>query len=267
MTTSEATARTAAPDRWVEREAFVDALRMEWTKYTTLRAYLVTAAGVGVALPAFALVVALTGSLQPDDTVLGASVLAGASLAMVIAVALGTVLVTGESRSGMLRLTFAVCPQRGAVLAAKAMVAACTVFAIGLIGAAVAFALGVALLPDGVYTQGEPFPALLGVAALLALTAVIGVAIGALVRESAPAVGLGVAVVLLPAMVGPMLGDAARWVGGASLVGVMQKLSQSSDATAERVGTLGAWPSLALVAVCAFGALAVAAWVLRRRDA
>lgn len=253
-------------DRRPASRRLIDGVLFEWTKLVTLRSHVATLAGLGVALPAFAVIVAVTGSLQPDDTVLGASVLAGAATALVIAVALGVVSMTGEHRTGMLRVTLTARPERWVVLAAKAAVVGTLVFVVGLASASAAFALGVALLPD-THAPGEPFPALLGVAGLVAAAAVLGIAIGTMVRDSAPAVGLGVALVLMPVIVAPLAGDLARWVGGASLVGVMQKLTQSSDATVERVGSWGAWPSFALLLVCTGTALAVARWVLDRRDA
>jgi hypothetical protein len=50
-------------------------------------------------------------------------------------------------------------------------------------------------------------------------------------------------------------------------VAALQKLSQSSDAAPDAVGSLGAWPSLWLV--CGYGLVALvgAALVFRRRDA
>ena len=67
--------------------------------------------------------------------------------------------------------------------------------------------------------------------------------VAALVRTGIFA-GVVVAVLLLPSMLGPLLGGWERWVAGASPVAALQKLSQSSDAAPDAVGSLGAWPSL-----------------------
>jgi ABC-2 type transport system permease protein len=76
-----------------------------------------------------------------------------------------------------------------------------------------------------------------------------------------------VGVILLPSLIGPLLGDWQRWAAGGSPTAALQKLAQSSDAAPEAVGSLGAWPSLWLV--CSYPAvtLAAAAWLLERRDA
>jgi ABC-2 type transport system permease protein len=248
------------------RAGYREAVWSEWTKFRTVRSSVLTAALLALVLPMLAVVVAGTKSLQPDDTILGASVLGGAVLAQLLAASLGAVLITGEFRSGTIRATLAACPRRLTVLAAKATVAAAVVFAVTLPAGMAAFGIGVAMLDDDTYARGDGFPALLGVALAMASLAVLGVGIGTLVRHSAGAVTTVVAIVLLPGLVAPLLGDAERWLGGASLNGVLQKLSQSSDATDETVGSLGAWPSLLVVATYTVAAVLGASWVLRHRD-
>ena len=260
MTASDGSAGPAG------RAGFADALRFEATKFVTLRSSLARAAVLGLALPVFAVVVAATGSLQPDDTILGASVLGGAVFAQLLAVALGAVSITGEISTGMLRTTLLACPRHLTVLAAKATVVAGAVTVMLVPSTLVAYRIGLVLLDSDRYATGEPFPAIIGIALAIASMGVLGVAIGSLVRHPAGAVLAGVAVVLLPLFVAPMLGDHQRWLGGASLGGVMQKLTQSSDATHETVGSLGAWPSLLVVAGYTLAAVGSAVWVLRRHD-
>jgi ABC-2 type transport system permease protein len=260
--TQTATALHDAP----RRVAFRDALWFEWTKFTTLRSNLGFTAALGLALPLLAVVVAGTESLQPDDTILGASVLGGAIIAQILAAALGATSVTGEIRTGMMRTTLIACPRHLSVLAAKATVVAGVIGVVLVLATLAAFGIGTAMLDGDTYATGEPFPAILGIAAAIASMGVLGVAIGSLVRHSAGAIMVGVAVVMLPTIIAPMLGDSQRWLGGASLAGVMEKLTQSSDATHETVGSLGAWPSVAVVAGYTLGAVALAVWVTRRRD-
>lgn len=261
---SEASTITARP-AIAGRVGFGDALWFEWTKFTTLRSNLILTAVLGLVLPLFAVIVAGTGSLQPDDTILGASVLGGAVVAQIVAIALGATSVAGEIRSGMMRTTLVACPRHLAVLAAKATVSAGMVAVVLVPSTLAAFWIGTVMLGSD-YATGDPFPAVIGIALAIASMSVLGVAIGSLVRHSAGAVLVGVAVVILPMIVAPMLGDHQRWVGGASLTGVMEKLTQSSDATHETVGSLGAWPSLGVVAVYTVAAVALAVEVLRRRD-
>lgn len=251
----------------VARAGYGAAVASEWTKFATVRSTRVLAVVLGAVLPFFAVVVAATGSLQPDDTILGASLLGGVVLAQVLAAVLGATLVTAEFRTGTIRATLAACPRRLTVLAAKATVAGGVTFVVVLVSGALAFAVGLALLDRDLYATGDAWPALVGVALAVASIAVLGVGLGTVVRQPAGAVVAVIGVVLLPGLLAPLLGDLQRWVGGASLNGVMQKLTQSSDATPETVGSLGAWPSLAVVVAYTSTTVGVAVWVLRRRDA
>ena len=248
------------------RAGYREAVWSEWTKFRSVRSTVLLAALAGAVLPLFAVIVAATGSLQPDDTILGASLLGGAALAQMLVASLGAVFVTAEFRSGMIRSTLTACPRRLVVLAAKSTVAAGAVVAVCLPGAVAAHAVGLAMLDRDTYATGDPFPALLGVVLALASLAVLGVGIGTVVRHPAGAVAAVIGVVLLPGLLAPLLGDAQRWLGGASLSGVLQKLTQSSDATHEAVGSLGAWPSLAVVAAYTAATVLTAVWVLRHRD-
>lgn len=248
------------------RAGYREAVRSEWTKFRSVRSTVGITVALGAAFPVFAVIVAATGSLQPDDTILGASVLGGAALAQVLAVALGAGMITGELRSGTIRTTLAACPRRLVVLGAKATVVAGVVLSVTVPSAAAAHTVGVAMLDGGNHATGDAFPAVLGVAAAIGLVAVLGVGLGTLARHPAGALAAGIGVVLLPGLLAPMLGGAQRWVGGASMTGVLQKLTQSSDATHESVGSLGAWPSVALVALYTAATVIGAAWVLRHRD-
>lgn len=253
-----------APD--AGRAGYREALWSEWTKFATLRSTRVLAAVLGLALPVFSVIVAGTGSLQPDDTVLGASLLGGAVLAQVLAAVLGAGLITSEFKTGTIRVTLAACPRRLVVLAAKATVAAAVAFSVTLVSGAVAYGIGLVMLDSDTYATGDAWPALVGVALAIASIGVLGVGIGAVVRHPAGAVSAVIGVVLLPGLLAPLLGDWQRWLGGASLNGVMQKLTQSSDATHEAVGSLGAWPSLGVVAAYTASIVLAVVWVLRRRD-
>jgi ABC-type transport system involved in multi-copper enzyme maturation permease subunit len=266
MTTTGADRNVGAQPLRHVRAGWREGVESECVKYRSVRATVALTVALALVLPTFAAIVAATESLQPDDTILGASLLGGAALAQILAASLGASLITAECRTGMIRTTLAACPRRLTVLAAKSTVAAVVALAVTLPSGAAAHGLGLLLLDADVYATGEPFPALLGVALAVASMAVLGVGIGTIVRHPAGAVGAVVAVVLLPGLLAPLLGDVQRWIGGASLGGVMQKLTQSSDATPESVGSLGAWPSLAIVLAYTAATVLAAGWVLRRRD-
>ncbi|MGW5869141.1 ABC transporter permease subunit [Streptomyces sp. NPDC055239] len=257
MTTTD-TASPAAP-------GFREALAFEWTKFAGLRSTRSTLLTTGALTVVGALFVALSGSLQPDDTVLGGS-LTLSVVSLMVAGAVGALTVCGEYASGTIVTTLSAVPRRGRVLAAKATLLAGLLYVTGLVSCTAAYLLGGALLEDGKYAQGEPLPALFGIAGLFALVGLLGLAVGTLLKHSAGAVVTVVGVLLLPSLFGPLLGDLQRWVAGATPTAALEKLTQTSDAGPETVGSLGAWPSLGPVAAYTLLLLGVAAWRLRRRD-
>lgn len=247
------------------RAGFGRALHFEWVKFRSVRSTVWTAAATGALPVVGAVFVAASGSLQDDDTVLGGS-LTLSVIAQMLAAVLGALVICGEYASGTLRTTLTACPRRTTVLAAKAALVAGVLAALGLVSGVLAYLTGDALLEDGRYAQGEPFPALLGVGVSFAVAGLLGLAVGTLVRHSAGAVTAVIGMLLLPSLLGPLFGDAQRWIAGISPTAALEKLIQSSDAAAETVGSLGAWPSLLLVTGYTALALTAAALALRARD-
>jgi ABC-2 type transport system permease protein len=248
------------------RAGFREALAFEWTKFRSARSTLWTLIAIGLLPPVFAVFVAATGSLQPDDTILGGS-LTGSILVQVVAAVLGALVMTGEYTSGMIRTTLTALPRRLTVLGAKATIVAAVLFAVTLASCTLAFAIGSALLDHDAYASGDPWPALPGIALMLSVSGLLGLAVGTALRRSAGAIAALVGVMLLPSLLGPLVGDLQRWVGGASPISALEKLTQTSDATHETVGSLSGWASLGIVAAYTAVALAGSASLLRSRDA
>jgi ABC-2 type transport system permease protein len=240
------------------------ALAAEWIKATSVRSTVVAVVATGAVLPVLAVVVVLTGSLQPDDTVTGAS-LTGGAVAMIAAGVAGALVVSGEYSGGTMRATLAARPDRATVLAAKVVVAgALTVVSAGT-GAVAAIVAGHAVLSG--HASGGTLPAVVGVAVAVGAVGVLGVAFGTVLRHTAGAVLAVVAVALLPQLLAPLAGDWRGWIAGAGPVAVLQKLAQSSDAVPSLAGTLSAPASLALLTGNALVALLLAGASFRRRDA
>lgn len=242
-------------------------VRAEWVKVRTALATTVLPVAVTVVTIALAAVVALTGSLQPDDTVVGASVTAGGTLGLLLAGVFGALVMAGEFGTGMIATTFAASPRRGRVLGSKAVVTAGVLGAAGLVGTVGAVAVGRVLLARSAHAAGSLVPEALGLAAVVSLAGLLGLAVGSVVRHPGGAVAVVLGLLLAPSLVGPLLGGLQPWVAGIAPTGVLMKLAQSSDAVPAAVGTLGGWPSLGVLAAYVVIALALAALVLDRRDA
>ncbi|WP_242910417.1 ABC transporter permease subunit [Actinomadura terrae] len=217
--------------------------------------------------------VALAGSgdIGPDaftDDVTRTT-LTGALVGQAAVVALAVLFVTAEYRRATIRLTLAASPRRGRVLAAKATVMGLTVFAAGLVAAfGSLLAARPVLRAHGTAPPPLTDPAVLraaaGTAALMAVVAVLGVAVGAILRRGAPAITVVLLVLLVPQIVATGLPvSAARW---------LQRLTPAAgfavQHTVRRYDTpIGAFAGLGVLCLYTAAALAAATWLLRRRDA
>jgi ABC-2 type transport system permease protein len=188
--------------------AVLAALNAERIKLTTIRSPLWSA---GVAAVLSLGVAALQGSsaygaagLPPEKAVTGVAVF-GVPVMMV----LSAMTMTGEYRSGTIRTTFAAIPNRTLVLVAKMVVAAlfsAIFIAVMVIGSAiVAQSASTPLLGERLSLAEVGVWRLAGELALFAaLAAVLGVAVGALLRYAAGAVAV---LLLWPLVVEPILGN------------------------------------------------------------
>ena len=227
-----------------------------------------------------------TGDIAPitavDLTTIG-QFLTGVFVALIAVVVVGVVFITAEYRRGLIRVTLAASPRRGRVLAAKAIVAGAISFVAGLAAAAVvvpltlrlAHAKGAYVLPVGPLTE---LRVIAGTAALLAVAAVLTVAVGTLLRRSAAAVTTGIVVIVLPYILGTtglLPVGAEQWLlrfTPAAAFAIQQSAPAYPQVTASYTPTTGyfplaPWAGLAVLCGYAVLALALAFYLLRRRDA
>ena len=79
------------------RAGFAQTLAAEWTKLRTVRSALWTLAAMAAAVLGIAVFVGATGSLQPDDTVLGGS-LTGATFGLLVGASVGVLVISRTTR-------------------------------------------------------------------------------------------------------------------------------------------------------------------------
>lgn len=231
----------------------------EWIKFRSIRSARWTLAAVATLPVGVALLVALTNSLAPDDTVLSGA-LGNAAVGIVPAGILGALLAAGEHSAGTIRLTLAAVPGRWPVPVAKAVLAGSATFTTSLAANAVGLAVAVALLPD--HRPGAALPALPGVALVYAFTAVLGVAAGTALRSLAGATIAVTGLVLAPALLGPLLGR-VQWLAGLAPLAAAQKVLLPEGWTGPGPG---GWASVAIVGLGSLASLGAASWLLLRRD-
>jgi ABC-type transport system involved in multi-copper enzyme maturation permease subunit len=208
--------------------------------------------------------------------------LVGAFAGLIAVVVIGALFITAEYRRGLIRLTLAASPRRGQVLAAKAIVIASVTFVAALGAAIVAVVVGTRLsraggqfvLPVSWLTEAR---VIVGTAALLAVAAVLALALGAILRRSAVAVAAAIVGIVLTYVLGVaqvLPAGASEWllrVTPAAAFAIQQSIPaypQVNDQyTPPAYFPLAPWAGFAVLCGYAVLALALATYLLRRRDA
>ncbi|MFF3559414.1 ABC transporter permease [Streptomyces sp. NPDC002574] len=186
-------------------------LRSEWAKLWSLRSTWITL-GLGLLfLVAFGLIAAAQyrsritsgGHMDPDFASASAVSLSlfGTNFAQLALGVLGVLVTAGEYSTGMIRSTLAAVPRRLPVLWSKAAVFGVVALAVGTAGAFVSFffAKDIVASTRAAMTFSDPgvVRGLLGAGLYLALVAVIGTALGALLRSVAGGISVLVAALML----------------------------------------------------------------------
>ena len=223
------------------------------------------------------------GPLGPFPTVTIGQSLAGAFVGLIAIVVVAAMFFSTEYRRGLIRTTLAATPRRGAVLAAKAVVIGAVAFAAGLVAAVVSIAVGVpkeenqgqVLLSAPVLTDVR---VIVGTAAMLGVAAVFAVALGAILRRSAAAITIAVAIVVMPFLLTALnvvpagVGDWLLRLTPAAGLAIEQSIPRYSQVTTVTSPVRGYYPlspyaGFAVLCLWAAAALALALVMLRRRDA
>ncbi len=237
----------------------------EWIKLRSLRSAAWLLAGIVVSIVGIGVMPALgvtVGALPPIGGVDPAGgALDGLSAAQLLAGALGVVAVTSEYASRTITTTLAAVPRRLPLVGAKAGVVGVVVF-LAALGAVLVAVLGAAAL---LASADAPVPVIgatlarlvVGSALFLAVTAVLGVGFGWLLRSTAGALAGLYAFLFLPSALGLVMPAALPYLPGNTGIAVLQVTP----------GLLPPWAGLALYATYAAAALAAGATVLDRRGA
>ena len=198
--------------------------------------------------------------------------LAGFELAQLAIGVLGVLIIAGEYSSGMIRSTLAAVPKRLPMLWAKVAVFAAVTLVTMLVSSLFAFFVSQHILA-GHAAQGIPYAnwhtptaarTVIGVALYLTVVGVIGVALGAILRNIAGAIAVLVGVLLvLPVIASALPTTWANRINkflpsnaGQALLGGFSDTTQMTP-----------WRGFALFCGYAALAVAVAAVLLKRRDA
>jgi ABC-2 type transport system permease protein len=252
-------------------------LRSEWTKFRSLRSTvwtLLTAVGLSVGVGA--LFSAVSASQYPTFSAADRASfspisvsLDGMTFAQLAIGVLGVLLISGEYSTGMIRSSLTVVPRRLPVLWAKLGVFAAVVFGVTLVISFVSFFLGQALVSSHHLNVAISAPgalrSVIGAALYATVAGMIGMALGALLRNTAAGISTFVAVFfvippltdLLPASWSSHFVQYLPSNAGEALFGGGRGLAHA----------LAPWTGFALLCGYAVVLIAVAAWRLRRAAA
>ena len=265
----------AAPATAARPVTQVRVVRSEWTKLRALRS--TWWCGLLAVLLIVGLGAAIAGSGAPYRVSAGnpaaggvAVSLAGVVIAQLVLGVLGVLMFSGEYATGMIRATLAVVPSRLPVLWAKLIVLVGLVLPLSLLAAVAEFFVTTALESSrGGSAISLTDPGVLrevaGASLYLAVIAVIGLALGALLRRTAAGLSVFAAVFFVVPIITAYLPHSIR--------GFAPYLPSNAGGALWGAGKLfggqqlSPWNGFAVLCGYAVVLTGLAAWRLRRRDA
>jgi ABC-type transport system involved in multi-copper enzyme maturation permease subunit len=252
-------------------------IRSEWTKFISLRSTLYTLLtavvlmiGIGAIFSAVTASqyhtfgAAQRASFNPIMTSLNGTIFAVVAFGV-----LGVLVMSGEYGTGMIRSSLTAVPRRLPVLWGKLAVFAGTIFTVSLVASFISFYLGQALLSSHhlnvAITGPGALRSVIGAALYVTVAGLLGVALGALFRNTAAGISTFAAVffvipplaTLLPASVGNHVTPYLPSNAGNVLWGGAYNVHNA----------LSPWTGFGLLCGYAVVLIGAAAWRLRRADA
>jgi ABC-type transport system involved in multi-copper enzyme maturation permease subunit len=254
---------------------FGDVVRAEWTKERSVRSTMwtvltasVVAIGLGVLFSAitanqYAKQASIRANWDPTAVSTG-----GLGLAQLAIVVLGVLFITSEYSSKAIVTTLTAVPRRNRLLAAKTLVIAALSFVIAEVLAFVTFFIGQALIsghaPTASLSQPGVLRALIGAGLYGALIGVLGLALGAILRNAAAAIAIMVAVLyVLPGVSAALPGSIEHTVEKFWPTNAGQQVTNVMRGS----HTLSPWEGFAVLAIFVAIVLAGGFALINRRDA
>lgn len=276
------TAATSSPvllgraSRDGQRVTQLRVIRSEWTKLRSLRSTVFSLLAavtfvIGLSILVPSVIVAHWPPRDPREAAAfdpTTRSLAGVFLAQLAIGVLGVLLVTGEYATGMIRATFAAVPRRLPVLWAKTFVFGAVTLVLMLPAVAGAFLIGQSILTrknlETTLGAAGVTRAVLGAALYLTVVGILGIGLGALLRNTAAAISsLFGLLFVLPIMVHFL---PTSW---SDPINKYLPGNAGQAITTVRPDPTALSPWLGFAVFCAYAAvtLVAAAVLLRRRDA
>jgi ABC-2 type transport system permease protein len=257
-------------------------IRSEWIKLRSVRSTVMSIAAASTAMIASGAVAALVQGTAPPGTVIAGSaietyagdptglVLSGSEFASLAIGALGVLIASNEYATGQIRTTFAAVPSRLPVLVAKAAAVTAAVLPVQLVVSLIAFLVGTSILSatgDETATLATPgaLGAVVGTAVVLTGVALIGLAIGTILRATAPAITATVALIFVLPNAGGLLLPADIRAGVLSFLPA--NAANAFTTTVQNPLLLTPTTGAVVLAAWVIVPLLIAAVLIQRRDA
>jgi len=262
------------------RLTFDGILKGEWIKLLSLRSIrwsvivMLVLSWAGAGLLSLALV--QTEFVTPDTAaqMVAQAATFGSMFTVLIMGVLGVLAMTSEYASGMILSSLTAVPARTPLLLAKALVVAALAFLVGVLSSfGGALLSGLVIGGDGLgaLTDASVLVSLLGNTLYLTLAALLALGLGTLLRSSAGAISVVVALLFIAPIVMQVLGMAGwAWVPAVSnwLPSSLGSTLSNSAMLADPVpGAVTYWGALGGLAAWAAVALVPAAVLFKTRDA
>lgn len=274
-----ATAARPTASTVASRASFAGLLRSEWTKLRSVRSTGWSLGLLALLYPSFtALLVGLTIAAWNDTAASDRELIVGDPTTVILGsgflisqpaiCVLGVMVIASEYSTGMIRASLLAKPRRLSMLAAKGMVLSLVVLAVSLVAAFVSFFIGAAMLSERVEASlGDPgaLRAVVGTGLYLAMLSLFSLAIGAIVRRTAAGItGVIMFVLVLAPLVQLLPGKFGEYAHAylPTEAGIL-----IGQATQQEGSLLTPWQGFGVFGLWTAALLALAAFLLNRRDA
>lgn len=276
MTTTTATPQPRTSSLPAGGATLPRVIRSEWTKFWSLRSTWWTLLIAFIVTIGFATLIAWGASsnvdkMNPQDRAtldVTSIAMAGIAFGQLAMAVLGALIVAGEYSTGGVKATFVAVPNRLRVLLAKVLVFGAVSWVVGTVAAFISFFVAMSFWSSHDLSASLSDPGVLRAvfgAGLIALAAaLLGLALGALIRHTAGSITAAVGLLfVLPPLSNLLPGDWGRSISSRFTTNAGQHITD----VVHQPGQMHPWPGYLWMLVECLIPLLVGAWLMRRRDA